>query len=151
MNTMTPPTPTPWPVPTTTPPAPAAPKKSHKGLIILAALIGLGIIGAIGNASDQAKNNATIKQGVSDALVNNTGGGGVDEAGYVRDTCANSLDMDWAGASETFRQGLAAGEVTMAGLAESFAKGYYDKDGGVGTYLTRPQVVAACTDGLRNG
>jgi hypothetical protein len=138
-------------MPVTLPPMAApAPKKTHKGLIFLAVLIGLGVIGAAANASDRAANNATLHRAVTNSLVNNTTAGGVDETGYVRDTCASTLDMHLAGVSETFREGLANGHVTIATLADSFAKGYYDKDGGAGTDLSRSQVVGACTAGLYN-
>jgi hypothetical protein len=147
MQTMTPT----WPAPDITPPPPAPKKKTHKGLIILGVLVVLGVIGAVANANDEARSKATMDRAITNSLVNNTTGGGLDETGYVRDNCASSLDMDLPGVGETIRQGLANGDTTTASLADSYAQGYYDKDGGAGTDLSRSEIVAACAAGLRNG
>jgi hypothetical protein len=140
MDTMTPPSfPT---IDFPPPPPPPAPKKTHKGLIIVGVLVVLGIIGAVGNAHDEAKFKADLKTNVDHSLTNNvTSSGGLNETGYVRDGCAGLLDMDLPNTSQTAREGLASGAVTVADLTESFAGGYYDKDGGAGSGLTRSLIA----------
>lgn len=145
MDTMT------WPAPTTDQPPPPPPKKKiSKGWIILALVVGAGIIGAVNTAQEEAQFETDISTEADRSLYDNTSGGEIDETGYIRDMCAKMLDVDIPSTDLTIREGLANGKITVSTAAENFAQGYYDGADSTSD-LTRSEVVSACSSGLRNG
>lgn len=129
------------------PPPPPTTKPSRKKWIIGGVVVALGIIGAVTNHPGTSK--AEVSRVVNDSLSSSVDSNGdLDEVAMIRKTCGASLDFRDDGATRTYRQKLASGDITVYQLADVFAKAYLGENNL--SDLSRADVIRVCSSGLNS-
>jgi hypothetical protein len=128
-------------------PPPAAKPSRKKWMIGGGVLVALGIFGAVTNhpGTSKAEVSRIVNNSLSSSVDSN---GDLDEVAMIRKTCGASLDFRDDGQTRTYRQKLAAGDISTYQLADVFAKAYLGENNL--SHLSRADVIRVCTSGLNS-